>query len=339
MTELSYPISGSPEPGQTIEVVPGVKWLRMPLFMKLDHINLYLVKDHDGWFIVDTGLRGESTREHWETIFANELEGLPVKGVIVTHLHPDHVGQAGWLTQKWQTDLWMTRTEYLATRLYLSTTGHSDAYIRFFERAGLNDQALEQLRKGTSGISKMVEPLPGSFRRLEHDQVMSIGGREWRIIVGFGHSPEHACLYCESLNLLISGDQVLPKITPNVSVNSTEPEADALKVFLETLERLKGLPEDTLTLPAHNEPFLGLHTRLQDMINHHEESLDRLTVLCENPVPALELIEPLFKRPLKGAEMMMGMGECIAHLNYLINQGRMKRTLESGVYYYQSVAD
>ncbi|MGI9281085.1 MAG: MBL fold metallo-hydrolase [Endozoicomonas sp.] len=337
MTELLYPIEGSPEPGETIEVAPGIKWLRMPLFMKLNHINLYLIKDNDGWFIVDTGLRGKETRHHWETIFENELEGLPVKGVIVTHLHPDHVGQAGWLVEKWQTDLWMTRTEYLATRLYMSSAGHSDAYIRFFERAGLNDQALEQLRKGTSGISKMVEPLPGSFRRLEHGQTLSLGGQEWRIIVGYGHSPEHACLYCESLGILISGDQVLPKITPNISVNSTEPEADALKAFLETLEQLKQLPEDTFTLPAHNEPFLGLHSRLQAMIDHHQENVDRLADLCREPVPALDLIEPLFNRPLKGAEMMMGMGECIAHLNYMMNQGRMKRSLIEGVYYYQSV--
>ncbi|WP_051785882.1 MBL fold metallo-hydrolase [Endozoicomonas numazuensis] len=338
MTELLYPINGVPEPGKTIEVVPGVKWLRMPLFMKLDHINLYLIKDNDGWFIVDTGLRGEKTREYWETIFEHELEGLPVKGVLVTHLHPDHVGQAGWLTEKWQTDLWMTRTEYLATRLYMSSTGHSEAYLSFFERAGLDESAMEHLRKGTSGISKMVEPLPGSFRRLENGQTLVIGEQEWRIIVGYGHSPEHACLYCESLNILISGDQVLPKITPNISVNSTEPEADALKVFLETLEQLKQLPEDTLTLPAHNDPFLGLHTRLQAMIDHHQENVDRLAELCKEPVPALELIEPLFKRPLKGAEMMMGMGECIAHLNYMMNQGRMIRNLADGVYFYQSAS-
>lgn len=337
MSDLEYPIGATPEPGKTITVAEGVKWLRMPLFLKLDHINLYLIKDDDGWVIVDTGLRGNQTQEHWETIFANELEGLPVKTVLVTHLHPDHVGQAGWLMKRWSADLWMSQTEYLATQLYMNTpSGHSEEYIEFFERTGLSEKALERLKMGTGGVSKLVEPLPRRYRRLQNDQELEIGGRTWRVIVGYGHSPEHVCLYCESLDLLISGDQVLPKITPNISVNSSEPDADALKVFLETMERLKSLPESTLTLPAHNEPFTGLHKRLQFLIDHHEEQLELLIELCRTPQKAVDLIEPLFKRELIGAEMMLGMGECIAHLNCLIQRKLLKRELTDGQYVYQT---
>ncbi|MRI34039.1 MBL fold metallo-hydrolase [Endozoicomonas sp. OPT23] len=336
MSELMYPVNKVPEQGQTIELTDGVKWLRMPLFLKLDHINLYLIKDGDGWFVVDTGLKSSKVQKLWESIFETELEGLPIKGIIVTHLHPDHVGQAGWLSRRWQVGIYMTQAEFMGTIIYMDTpSSRTDEYPVFFRNAGVPEDELSQMHVG--GLDRLVEPMPRRYTRLSDNDCLAIGGREWRVIVGYGHSPEHACLYCEELNVLISGDQVLPKITPNISINSAEPDANLLESYLESLEKLKALPEATFVLPAHNEPFTGLHKRLTDIQLHHEKKLDMIIAECKEPRLAVDLLGLLFGRELKGTEKMLGLGECLAHLNCLIHRGRLVRTLEEEQHWYKTI--
>lgn len=340
MTELEYPYADTPPFGSKLRLQDGVYWLRMALPMALDHINLYMLEDDDGWWIIDTGMAVGKTQEYWQQIFDHHLEGKPIKAVIVTHMHPDHVGQAGWICDKWRVPLYMSFGEYYNARCFakmnvddLSWT--SEAYFR---SAGMDDAFYENFKTHFHGYASIVGAMPGAFIRLEENDELSIKGKKWRVIIGRGHSPEHVCLYCEELSILLSGDQVIPKITSNVSVMPAEPESNPLKQWLHSLLMLKGLPADTLVLPAHNTPFRGLHQRLDYLIEHHEDHLLALEEACVEAKTAFELLPVLFTRELDSSQITMALGECVAHLNYLHQQGRLQRQQdEQGVYHFLSI--
>jgi glyoxylase-like metal-dependent hydrolase (beta-lactamase superfamily II) len=329
---LGYPFASAPEAGATLDVAPGVKWVRMPLPFALQWINLWLIADGDGWALVDTGLGSEVTREHWRKIFEESLGGAPITRVIITHMHPDHIGLAGWITRKFDCRLWISRLEYVTCRMLVADTGREAPADgeRFYRAAGWDEDALDSYRVRFGGFGKMVSRLPDSYVRMRDGDVLSIGGRPWQVICGNGHSPEHACLWQEDLKLLISGDQVLPRITSNVSVFPTEPEADPLSDWLDSCSKLKAaLPADLLTLPAHNEPFTGLHDRLQDLIDGHERALARIeSRLKQAPRRAVDIFGALFARPIGPDVIGMATGESIAHLNCLVSRGRAKRTTD-----------
>jgi glyoxylase-like metal-dependent hydrolase (beta-lactamase superfamily II) len=310
--------------------------------MSLNHINLYLLEGNHGWTIIDTGIRGEDTRDHWHTIFENCLGGKPVNQVICTHMHPDHTGQAGFLTDRWHAPLLMSYSEYYQTRVMnnMMRDGGSWQMGEYFERAGVSPDFLEQMAEMRSSFAPQPEdlPLPSSFTRLSDGEHIQIGGNTWDIITGNGHSPEHVCLYSRKLGVLISGDQILPVITSNVSVSPTEPFGNPMVGWLESHEKFKAaLPNDVLVLPAHNEPFYGLHERLQELIDHHEDRMLILEENCIEPKIAVDLLPLLFKRKLEGPSMFMGLGECIAHLHCLMTRGRIERTLDDNRYYYRSI--
>jgi len=326
-TQLHYPFRDVPPPGGVIAIQPGVLWLRMALPMTLDHINLYLIEDDAGWWIVDTGLRGDRTRECWERVFAAELGGKPVTGLICTHCHPDHIGQAGWLSERWRAPLWMTRGEYYTGRVFSGSLGEGPLWegVDFYRRAGAADDFLRNFRQRTSGFAGLVEPLPRSYHRLRHGDALTIGGSRWEAVIGHGHSPEHLCLLNRERKLLLSGDQVIPIITPNVSVMAIEPEANPMADWLDSHHRFLELPGDVMVLPAHNEPFIGLHERLRRLIAHHEDHLAALEEACVRPSTALELLPAIFKRRLDVEQTGLALGECIAHLNLLLARGRIAR--------------
>ncbi len=336
---LTYPFKMVPEPGATIEIAPGVLWIRMKMPSRLNHINLWLLEEDDGWTIVDTGLNNDETQTTWEEVFSNALGGKPVKRLIVTHLHPDHIGLAGWITRKFDVDLWMSRTDFLMCKMLVLDTGEDipAAAIRFYQKAGLPENAINVYRRRFGGFGRSVYKLPASYRRIVDGEVISIGGRDWHVVVGRGHAPEHVCLHCPELKLLISGDQVLPRITSNVSVFPTEPEANPLHEWLDSCRKLKErLPGDLLVMPAHNEPFYGLHRRLDDLIDGHEENLEDLHGMLETPKRAIDVFGALFKREITEEVMMMATGESIAHLNYLLSDGRISRLEDAqGVVRYQ----
>ncbi|RLA49568.1 MAG: MBL fold metallo-hydrolase [Gammaproteobacteria bacterium] len=341
---LQYPFDSVPEPGQVQEIVPGVLWLRMPLPLGLDHINLYLLEDHDGWWIIDTGIAIGPTHKLWEQIFDRHLGGKPVKAVVATHFHPDHTGMAGWLCEKWRVPFYMTRLEYLSGLSFsrMQREHYSWTSEQFLRRSGYSPQQLDTTRERFGGFGPYIEPMPMAYRRLVDGDALTINGNRWRVVVGGGHSPEHACLYCGALNILISGDQVIPKITPNVSVNGGEPEANPLKAWFNSHEHfLEALPADALVLPAHNAPFYGLHERLRFLIEHHEDHLLALEEACvTGSHTAMELLPVLFKRELDESQIELATGECISHLNYLHQRGQLERIVdEQGRYRYQSVDD
>ncbi len=333
-----YPFEEPPAVGTTIEVAPGVRWVRMPLPFSLKWINLWLIEDGDGWTVVDTGIPNSETKSLWRTIFENELQGRPIKRVIVTHMHPDHIGLAGWMTRKWQCELWITRLEYIQCRMLVADTGREapQAGIDFFRAAGWAQEDLDRYVERFGGFGKAVSQLPDSFRRLSDWQEVLIGERTWRIVTGCGHSPDHACLWQPDLNVFISGDQILPRISSNVSVFPTEPEANPLQDWLDSCAKLKGIvPADVLTLPSHNEPFRGAHNRLDALIKGHETGMTRLLSRLDEPKTALQLFPALFARPIDKDSLGMATGETIAHLNCMKSRGLVTSVLEDGTRLYR----
>jgi glyoxylase-like metal-dependent hydrolase (beta-lactamase superfamily II) len=334
--QLHYPLGDAlPAPGTVLEVAPGVRWVRMGLPFALDHINLWLLRDRldgrEGWAIVDCGIANDATRAAWEQVFAQALDGLPVLRVIVTHMHPDHIGNAAWLCERWDCALWISATDWNAARMAtLSTTGYGgDSAAAHFARHGLADpESLAKVRQRSNYYASMVPAVPARFRRLLDGGVLRIGAHDWHCHVGYGHAPEHIALHQPELGVLISGDMVLPRISTNVSVIDIEPEADPLTLYLASIARMRKLPADTLVLPAHGKPFTGLHTRIDQLQAHHDERFAEVIAACTaRPTSAAELLPVLFKRALDLHQTTFAMGEAIAHLHALWFAGRLERRL------------
>lgn len=346
LDSLDFPFMespGGPRPGegQALQVREGVFWLRMPIPIPgLAFINLWLIRDGEGWTLVDTGLRSAKIQGLWERIFSEEMQGLPITRLICTHFHPDHSGLAGWLQERWNAPLWMTLGEWSFGRM-LELEALPDVpgeVLAFYHRAGFDAARLDEIKAaGFGNFRKAVTPIPRSYRRMLDGEVFRIGAHDWRVIVGRGHSPEHASLFCADLGLLISGDQILPRISPHIGVYPGEPEARALTLYLQSFDRFQDLPADTLVLPSHGDPFIGLHSRIQYLRRHHHERLEALLAALERPHTVIETLPLLFKRDISG-HLQLAAGESMAHLHHLMAEGQVKRRLNAdGVYEYSRV--
>ena len=337
-SELEYVFGETlPATGTTLEVAPGVRWLRMGLPFALNHINLWLLEDvrvaddgsiEHGWTIVDCGIASDATRDAWELIFANELRGLPVWRVIVTHCHPDHVGLSAWLCERWQVPMYMTVGEYGFARMMAAGLPGADgpSMLPHFQQHGLVDEAMiAQLTSRQNYYPTLVPDVPQSFIRLEASRPVMIGTHHWQVIIGTGHSPEHAALYCADLRVLISGDMVLPRISTNTSVFAVEPESDAVGNFLDSIQKFSALPEQTLVLPSHGKPFRGLHTRIAQLAGHHADRLAEVKAACATPQSAADIVPIMFRRELDAHQLTFAMGEALAHLHRLWYAGELRR--------------
>jgi glyoxylase-like metal-dependent hydrolase (beta-lactamase superfamily II) len=339
-----YPFTTVPAAGETFELAPGILWLRMPLPFALNHINLWLLEDEvdgqAGWAIVDTGFALDTVKACWEKILA-ELRATPRGGritrIIVTHFHPDHIGLAAWLQEKTGAPIHMTLGEYLtAHAVWHEVGGHgTEPMLRQFQAHGLDAGRCAALKARRGAYNRGVPSLPGEYHRLFDGDELRIGARRWQIRVGFGHSPEHAALYCAGLGVLISGDMLLPKISTNISVFAVTPMADPLADYLDSLDRYRDLPDETLVLPSHGLPFYGISGRVDAQHAHHEERLLVLEARCTEACSAADLLPTLFPRELDTHQTMFAMGEAIAHLNRLEHTGKLVRTQgEDGVIRY-----
>jgi glyoxylase-like metal-dependent hydrolase (beta-lactamase superfamily II) len=340
--KLIYPFEGPPARGHTLEVAPGVHWIRMPLPYALDHINLWALDDGEGWAVVDTGTRTDETGEVWRAVMSNSPDQRPLTRVFVTHMHPDHVGMAGWFTRKFGVRLWMTRLEYYQCRVMMSDTGREAPQdgVDFYRRAAWSQAAIETYRLRFGNFGKHIHAMPDSYRRISDGEEIKIGKNIWRVVVGNGHSPEHACLYCPDLKVLVSGDQVLPRISSNVSVHPTEPDANPMNDWMNSLAKIRReVPEDTLVLPAHGEVFRGLHSRLDKLERGQNIAFDRLRRALSQARRVPEMFSALFARPISPEDvglLSMATGETVACLNYLYYRGEISRVLaDDGAYLYQ----
>jgi glyoxylase-like metal-dependent hydrolase (beta-lactamase superfamily II) len=317
----------APPAGASREVAPGVIWLRMPLPFALDHINLWLLADGDGWTQIDCGYGDAATRGLWQQHFAGTLKGRPVSRVIATHYHPDHVGNAAWLAARWGCTVAMPQAEYMTAHAVSDErAGYGVAAIsELFRAHGLASEHVAALEARGNAYRRGVPELPLSFERLAPGDEIAVGAQRWRMIPGYGHSPEHASLYCADLHVLISGDMLLPKISTNVSVWPVEPHGDPLGRFLASLDHLAELPSDTLVLPSHGLPFVGIAPRVQQLRAHHVARLAELQAAASRPVTAADIVPMLFRRELDLQQRFFAMGEAIAHLNHLWHSARIKR--------------
>jgi len=347
---LTYPLGTHlPEAGRATEVAPGVYWLRMALPFALDHINLWLLRDQlpdpqdpqrlrEGWTVVDCGIDNPVTRQAWAEVEAHVMQGLPVLRVVVTHMHPDHMGLAHWLCERWQAPLWMGLAEYQAAKLacYSQSGLGSAPALHFFAQHGWNRQEdLATVQRHMNHYAEMVPAVPTSMVRLRDGMSLRIGGRNWQCQSGLGHSPEHMALWCESDQIFISGDMLLPSISSNISVYHQEPEANPLAWFLQSLQQMLALlPDSTLVLPSHGRPFRGVSIRVSELQDHHAERLDELLKACtQKPYSAHDALPVLFRRALNQQQMTFAMGEAVAHLHALWHAGKLERQRHAdGIY-------
>jgi glyoxylase-like metal-dependent hydrolase (beta-lactamase superfamily II) len=326
---LTYPFDSPPSAGETLEVAPGVRWIRMPLPFVLDHINVWTIAEHDGWAVIDTGTRTDRATAVWRRLCGESPSRRPITRVFATHMHMDHLGMAGWLTRTYGCRLWMTRLEYFNCRVAASDTGSEapDDAVDFYRRAGWSEAAIELYRARFGRFGQHIHTLPDSYRRLHDGDELSIGNQVWRVIVGTGHSPEHACLYCPDLKLFISGDQVLPRISSNVSVHPVEPDANPMADWYTSIAKLKDeVPDDVLVLPSHGDCFRGLHARLDHLKHGQDRSLERLRLALSEPRRAVDVFSVLFSRPIGESDIpqiSLATGESLACLNYLMWRGEV----------------
>ena len=333
------PILPTPEFDRPVTFDDGLLWLRLRLPFALDHVNLLLCDDGDGWTILDTGFGDAATRAVWSGLLDGVLAGRPVRRVIGTHFHPDHVGLAGWLCERTGAELLMSRTEWLTCRALAldDTDGFVAASERNYRRGGLDEALVARQRERRNPYRKGVSEPPASYARVVAGERIALAGSSWRVLVGEGHAPEQLTLYCAERNLLLVADQVLPKISPVIGVWGGEPDADPLGDFQRSLPQYLDLPDDCRVFPAHGAPFLGLHERVTQLAVHHDQRLERTLEACAAPATAAELLRGLFTRPLDAHQTGFALAETLAHLNRLLRTGQLERWLESdGVYRYRA---
>jgi glyoxylase-like metal-dependent hydrolase (beta-lactamase superfamily II) len=346
---LTYPWGeAAPAPGETIRIADGISWARIPMPGSLGHINSWLLDDADsegreGVAVVDTGICLTACSDAWKALYAGALKGKRITRVFGTHLHPDHIGLAGWIAKKQGVKLWMTRGEMLTARAIVADSSEvaPDEVLAQSRAAGWDEAAIEQQRaSGWNMFQRMIFALPRSYVRIADGQRLDFGKHVWRVVTGSGHSPEHACLWNEREGVLVSGDQVLPRISSNVSVNITEPDADPLGEWLASIDKLIAtVPADVVTCPAHGEPFKGLHVRLMALRDEHRMRLYKVAeALAETPMRAVDTFPLLFNRPIAGHNQNLATGEALAHLKRLEVEGRIRKEDRGGVWWYHGVA-
>ncbi|WP_353181413.1 MBL fold metallo-hydrolase [Bosea sp. (in: a-proteobacteria)] len=337
--DMSFPFQEAPAIGEVVTVAPGVLWVRFPLPFRLDHVNIYLIEDGDGWAVLDAGINDEVTRETWEALVSGPLRGRRLTRLVVTHFHPDHIGLAGWLAQRFGIPLLTTQTSYLNCLTISLSPGALDAkpYRDFYLGHGLDQDLTDLVSTQGQVYLRMVAPLPGTFLRIVAGDTLKIGGRTFSALAGDGHAPEQLMLYCRESKLLFVADQVLAKITPNVSVWAVDPDGDPLGLFLRSLRALRAdIPDDTLVLPGHQLPFYGIRQRTSQLIAHHEARCAALLEAClGEPRSAAELIPVVFPRVLDPHQTSFAFSEVLAHVNYMRGQGELDHAgSRSGIEYF-----
>jgi len=325
----TFPHPTPPAPGQAIEVAPGILWVRLALPFRLDHVNVYLIEDGAGWAVLDTGLDDAVTRAAGGALLDGALRGRALTRILVTHFHPDHMGLAGWLCARFGLPLLMSQTEYLVSlNVHLDPGAlNAEPYRSFYRSHGLDADTTERLLTSGHRYLRMVSGLPRTFQRLIAGEVLRIGWRTFEVLSGGGHAPEQVMLFCRAENLLLCADQVLARISPNISVQAMDPEGDPLGIYLRSLASLKrDMRSDVLVLPGHNLPFIGLPARVDELCAHHEARCRAIEAACRRaPRTTAELVPVVFRRAIDDPHQMgFAFSEVLAHVNYMLRENRLQ---------------
>ena len=328
--KIATPFPEPPAPGTATRVAPGILWMRQPLPMALDHVNIYALDEGDGWTIVDTGFDSRKARALWQDLLDGPLAGKPVTRVLVTHHHPDHIGLAGWFVAR-GAELLTTRTAYLQARML--TLDEQDRatpeQIAFWTRSGMDPEVLaKRVAERPFNFADCVHPLALGYTRLAEGDTLTAAGRTWDIRMGEGHAPEHATLWSRDGDLVLGGDQLLLSISPHLGVYPTEPQADPVGDWIASCTRFQAhATPDQLILGGHKLPYTGLPPRLRQMIENHHGALDRLRAHLDRPRTAAECFAPLFKRQIDAGTYGLALSEALAHLNHLHRTGQATRAV------------
>jgi glyoxylase-like metal-dependent hydrolase (beta-lactamase superfamily II) len=331
---LTYPFASPPAVGEVAEISPDIRWLRLPLPYRLDHVNVYLLRTGDGWTAIDSGLGTDDCKQAWLAALAGPLAGQPLKSLVVTHFHPDHVGLAGWLCETFDVSMTMPRPEYLhALMMQYVPTDYGEAVFRpFYQRNGLSPAVTEIVLSRGHEYLRRTTGVPASYHRIRHGDTLAIGDRDFQVLTGGGHSLEQAMLHRPAEKLFLAADQVIARISPNISVHPMEPDLDALGLYLASLRAIKAtVAADVLVLPGHGLPFYGLHDRIDELIAHHAARCGDVAVGCQQTALSVaEIVPVLFNRPLDAHQTGFAFGEVLAHVNHMVGRGELRLATDSG---------
>lgn len=324
---LTFPFAQPPGRGEILEVAAGIFWARIPLPFELDHVNIYFIEDDGGWAIVDTGIAHAETRAAWEALLSGPLSGWAFTKLIVTHFHPDHIGLAGWLCRRLGVPLLTSQTTYLNCINISLDPGslETESSHDFYRQHGMTEETASLVSTRGHAYLHMVTPLPPTFRRLVAGDELILGGRRFDVLSGDGHAPEQIMLFSPDDRVLLSADQVMAKITPNISVWAVEPDGDPLGLYLRSLGALMAaLPEDALVLPGHRLPFLGLHSRCRELADHHHRRCAAILEACRSASKSVaDLVPVLFARALDPQQLSFAFSETHAHVNRMVADRRL----------------
>ncbi|MEY3037580.1 MAG: hypothetical protein RL143_147 [Pseudomonadota bacterium] len=314
--------------GIPTEVAEGIYQIRLPLPFALDHINVYLVEDSDGWILVDTGIKSEKSQKILENILDKLPESRPLKAVLATHAHVDHIGVAGWICDKWKVPLWVSKPEYDGINQFLAMNPAEDPILskslnEFYHQGGIPESEYELIIKGLLGFQRAFYPLPRAYKVLESG-TLTIKNETWDIFVNDGHTVAHVSLFNRNRNILISGDQVLARISSNVSVRFGDANGNPLKTWIDGLLKLKELPPSTLVLPSHEKSMTNLSARIDELVEGYLENAHKITRFCKTPSTVEELLRALFPRELSPFEHHLAYGETRSYINYQIAQQKLE---------------
>jgi glyoxylase-like metal-dependent hydrolase (beta-lactamase superfamily II) len=333
-SKLTFPIAVAPAPGTVTDIAPGIRWLRLPLPYRLDHVNIYLIENDGGWTALDSGLGDDASRTAWQAALSGPLRGQQLKSLVVSHYHPDHVGLAGWLCEQFDLELTMPRPEYLLSLLlqFAPADYGEDVFRPFYQRHGLSAEATEIVLSRGHEYLKRTTGVPASYRRIKHGDRLTLGERDFQVLTGGGHALEQAMLYRPEQRLFLAADQVIARISPNVSVHPMEASLDALGIYLASLRAIRdSVAPDVLVLPGHGLPFHGLHDRVDELIAHHAQRCGEIAVGCmAAPLSVAEIVPVLFTRPLDAHQTGFAFGEVLAHVNHMLGRGELRLETDAG---------